>query len=415
MNTQINTPVKLEQRKMYNFPWSKTDNPGAWIEVTDICNMSCPGCFRKNNFEGHRPLDEIKKEILQCIEMTNCSRLSISGGEPLLYPDIIEVVKFISSHGLKPIILTNGILLTSEFAEELKKAGLFQYFLHVDNGQNRPGWINKTEAEMNHLRQYYVDMVKKTGKVQCGFNMTIRRSNLHEVTDVVKWYRSNIDRCTHLSFIAFRGIPKDIEDFMCLNDNKLERDGLPEAARSTEDISISAEDIFRELYPAFISIYPSAYLHGTLKSDSFKLITTNNIGSKREIFGSVGPKTMEFYQVFYHILHGKYDATTPGIGKLIFFMALFDKQVRQALGRFLIAVLKNPFRLFERFFIQSFVIQQPFEVIDGGLNLCDGCINLMPYKGEMINSCRLDEYRLLGGPVNYSYVYRDIAKINSTI
>ena len=111
---------------------------------------------------------------------------------------------------------------------------------------------------------------------------------------------------------------------------------------------------------------------------------------------------MEIYQALYYKLHHKYDATVPGFGKLVFFMAFFDREIRKTLGRYFRTVTKNPSRLFEKIFIQSLVIQQPFEVIDGELNLCNGCINLMPYKGEMINSCRLDEYRLLGGPINYN-------------
>ncbi len=396
--------VKLDRKRMYNFPWSKTDNPGAWIEVTDICNLSCPGCFRRNNLEGHRPLDEIKKEILQCIEMTNCSRLSISGGEPLMYPYIIEVVKFISSCGLKPIILSNGELLTPEFAGKLKDAGLYQFFLHVDSGQNRPGWINKTEKEMNQLRQHYVDLIKKTGKIACGFNMTIRQSNLDEIPDIIRWYRSNIDRCTHISFIAFRGIPKDLENSLCVKGEKVFPSILPDAIKPSEEISISSEDIFNRLNDELDYVYPTAYLHGTMKADTFKLVTTSNIGSKRQIYGQTGPKTMELYQVFYHLFHRRYDANVPQIGKSIFFMSFFDSQIRKTLSRYLKASLKNPLRLFERIHIQSLVIQQPFEIIDGELNLCDGCINLMPYKGEMINSCRLDEYRILGGPIKYFQV-----------
>ena len=65
---------------------------------------------------------------------------------------------------------------------------------------------------MNQLRQFYVDLIKKTGKVKSGFNMTIRRSNLKEVHDIVSWYRSNIDRCTHLSLIAFKN-SMDLENF----------------------------------------------------------------------------------------------------------------------------------------------------------------------------------------------------------
>jgi MoaA/NifB/PqqE/SkfB family radical SAM enzyme len=387
---------------MYNFPWTKTDNPGAWIEVTDICNLACPGCFRRNNFEGHRPLSEIKKEILQCSKMTNCSRISISGGEPLLYPDIIEVVKFITSLKLKCIILSNGEPLTPEFTAKLREAGLYQFFLHVDSGQNRPGWTNKTESEVNKLRQYYVDMIHKTGKIKCGFNMTIRHSNLDEVPDIVRWYRKNIDRVSHLSLIAFRGIPKDVAEAMSYNGHKITLETLPDAVKPDDEIDIASTEILEKLRTCLDHVYPSAYLKGTTRPETFKLITINNIGSRRKIYGAIGEKTMKIYQDMYHKLHGKYDATVPVFGKLIFIMAFFDSEIRETLGNYFREVIKNPLRLFEKIFVQSLVIQQPFELIDGELNLCDGCINLMPYKGEMINSCRLDEYRLLGGPVKYS-------------
>ncbi len=391
-----------DRKHMYNFPWTRNDNPGAWIEVTDICNLACPGCFRRNNFEGHRPLTQIKKEILQCIEMTNCSRISISGGEPLLYPDIIEVVKFITSLKLKCIILSNGELLTPDFAAKLRDAGLFQFFLHVDSGQNRPGWINKTEAEMNNLRQFYVDMVLKTGKIKCGFNMTIRHSNLNEVPDIVRWYRANIDRASHLSFIAFRGIPTDVANVMCFNGQKIGLDSLPDAIKPDEEIDISSLDILAKISSDLDYVYPSAYLKGTSRPDTFKLITINNIGSRQKTYGAIGEKTMKIYQDIYYKLHHKYDATVPGFGIMVFFMAFFDREIRKALGHYLGAAIKNPSLLFEKIFVQSLVIQQPFEVIDGELNLCDGCINLMPFKEEMINSCRLDEYRLLGGPIIYN-------------
>ena len=108
---------------------------------------------------------------------------------------------------------------------------------------------------------------------------------------------------------------------------------------------------------------------------------------------------LEIYQFLYHLIKGRYDAVTPNPGKMIFFMAIFDKRLLKTLKNYLKYILMNPIRLFYRTYIQSLVIQQPFEIIDGKVNLCDGCINLMPYNGELINSCRLDEYRLLGGPI----------------
>jgi hypothetical protein len=245
-------------------------------------------------------------------------------------------------------------------------------------------------------------MVHDTGRIKCGFNMTIRHSNLNEVPDIVRWYRANIDRVSHLSCIAFRGIPKDVANVMCFNGQKITLDSLPDAIEPDEEIDISSTDILEKLSSDLDYVYPSAYLKGTTRPETFKLITINNIGSGKQIYGAIGEKTMKMYQDLYYKLHHKYDATVPGFGKMVFFMAFFDKEIRKAFRNYSRAVIKNPSRLFEKIFVQSLVIQQPFEVIDGELNLCDGCINLMPYKGEMINSCRLDEYRLLGGPIKYS-------------
>ena len=59
----------------------------------------------------------------------------------------------------------------------------------------------------------------------------------------------------------------------------------------------------------------------------------------------------------------------------------------------MIALLRNPFRLFEKIYIQSFLLQQPIEFVGCDKNICDSCINPMIYKEKIINPCQLDEYR----------------------
>ena len=86
-------------------------------------------------------------------------------------------------------------------------------------------------------------------------------------------------------------------------------------------------------------------------------------------------------------------------GKKRFLMAAVDPVVRQALRRFAGAALKNPRRLLEDIYIQSISLQQPNEMVDGQVNLCGGCPNMMVWQGGLIPSCRLDEYRMFGGPM----------------
>ncbi|UCC48360.1 MAG: hypothetical protein JSV41_12990, partial [Gemmatimonadota bacterium] len=73
-----------------------------------------------------------------------------------------------------------------------------------------------------------------------------------------------------------------------------------------------------------------------------------------------------------------------------------DQAVREAAGAFLKSVIKSPLSMFDGIYVQSVSLQQPNEVVQGQANLCDGCLNMMLYQGQLIPSCRLDEYRMFG-------------------
>src|SRR3990172_7988323 len=88
----IMRPLKHE---MYRFPWSSNDNPIGWLEVTDKCNIYCRGCYRMNGMAGHKSLEQIKSEIDLLKEWRNCDNISIAGGEPLLHPQILDVIAYI--------------------------------------------------------------------------------------------------------------------------------------------------------------------------------------------------------------------------------------------------------------------------------------------------------------------------------
>ena len=47
--------MDLSHRALYRMPFSTTDNPIGWLEVTDVCNIHCRGCYRQHS-TGHRPL-----------------------------------------------------------------------------------------------------------------------------------------------------------------------------------------------------------------------------------------------------------------------------------------------------------------------------------------------------------------------
>lgn len=390
----------LNRRNLYKLPWSRTDTPGAWIEVTDICDLSCRGCYR-HTLTGHAPLEKLKEHVLTLAEAVNCTSIAIAGGEPLLYPHLLEIIDFIARRKLTARLLTNGEKLTRERARDLKKAGLSHIQFHVDAYQNRPGWQDKNETDMNALRQQYADLIHAVGGMQCGFHMTVYRSSIEHIPAVLRWFRANIRKVQDLSLIAFRGLPATDGVRYMAGGKEIDIQRLRSTSSNPEDISITSEDILRAVQSVYPDTRPSAYLSGTTAPDTYKCLVTPLIGAKDAIYGTVGPKAIEFMLTLGHFLRGRYGSKAyhGPVGLKVFLLAFVDRETRRACARRLAACLKNPLRFLDPIYVQALNIQQPTEVWNGRVNFCDGCFNQMIYNGKVIRSCQLDEYRMFGGPV----------------
>ena len=398
----------IDRKELYRFPWSKTDNPGGWIEVTDVCDLQCPGCYR-SQIEGHRALESVRKDIEDTVRLTNCDYVTIAGGEPLGYPSILEVVRFIRTLNVKPIIISNGLLLTPELALQLKGAGLAKIHLHIDSAQKREGWTGKTETELNELRQYYADMLWNLKGIQCGFHVTIFRSNLDDITPIVSWCLRNLHKVQHISFIAYRAIVKDSRFNFIAEGKLIDQEEYLKNSPGHHEVSITSDEMYSSLLQSYPDLHASAYLNGSSKYEINKFINIAAIGTKDKWHGVLGAKTVELSQVFYHFFNRRYFAflDSASVGKKVFIASLFDREVRKSLKRFFETCLQNPFHLFKKIYVQSIHFQQPNEVDDGMINFCDDCPNMMAYRGKLINSCRLDEYRIFGGPIQ---VFKTVEK-----
>lgn len=93
-------------------------NENLSIEVTTECNSSCSYCFARAGKTGDRSLSfDIVKDVLSEGYETGYRGLHITGGEPLLYEHLFEVIGLASKLGYESIFLnTNGTLLTENIA-----------------------------------------------------------------------------------------------------------------------------------------------------------------------------------------------------------------------------------------------------------------------------------------------------------
>ncbi len=105
----------------------------SWM-TTNKCNLFCKHCYQDADEAQERELntDEAKAMIDQ-IAQAGFKIMIFSGGEPLLRPDIFELVAHAAGRGLRPVFGTNGILITEEVAHRLKEAGACAMGISVDS------------------------------------------------------------------------------------------------------------------------------------------------------------------------------------------------------------------------------------------------------------------------------------------
>ena len=381
---------------LYRLPWNLADNAISWLEPTSQCNLYCDGCYRENRKDSHMPLDDVREQLLLFKKNRKTDSVSIAGGEPLMHPNVVEIVKMVKEMGWKPVINSNGALLTPELLHKLKEAGVTGFTFHIDSGQKRAGWNGKNELELNELRYKLAKMLKDEGGISCSFNMTVYPENIKYVPELIKWGQDHIDMVHVMVFILYRAAFRSEYDYY-VGTKKVDLDNLfynkEDSPDRSELTSPELVELIRTEYPDFM---PSAFLNGTKKADSYKWLLTGRIANKHQVFGYVGPKFMEIVQTFKHIFTDSYlayaEPTTVKRARLYFLLSFLDEGIRKACKNYFGSLFKNPKAFFSNVNYQSIMIIQPVDHLDNGeMNMCDGCPDITAYDNKLVWSCRLEE------------------------
>jgi len=102
------------------------------IIPTRRCNLACTYCNEFDDFSNPVPLEEMKKRLDILADM-GTSIITISGGEPLLHPELDDIIRHIRRRGMIAGMITNGFLLNQERIERLNRAGLEHLQISIDN------------------------------------------------------------------------------------------------------------------------------------------------------------------------------------------------------------------------------------------------------------------------------------------
>jgi MoaA/NifB/PqqE/SkfB family radical SAM enzyme len=129
-------------------PWA------AHIYATDRCNLACQYCNEYDNDATDPPLEEVKAWMLKLREL-GVMRLSFLGGEPLLHPDIVELVSYAKQLGFFKVgMSTNGFLLTPQLIKDLERAGLDNCQISVDRMTPSPSTHKSLKTLMGKIELF---------------------------------------------------------------------------------------------------------------------------------------------------------------------------------------------------------------------------------------------------------------------
>jgi MoaA/NifB/PqqE/SkfB family radical SAM enzyme len=123
----------LRGAKMVARSFMSTDHPLlAHIIPIRRCNLACEYCNEFDDFSKPVPLETMFRRIDKLGEL-GTSVVTISGGEPLLHPELDDVIRRIRHNGMVAGLITNGYLLVAERIQRLNKAGLEWLQISIDN------------------------------------------------------------------------------------------------------------------------------------------------------------------------------------------------------------------------------------------------------------------------------------------
>jgi len=96
------------------------------------CNLSCTYCNEYDDFSKPVPVDTMVSRINRLADL-GTSILTLSGGEPLLHPELDEIIAAMRRRGVLACMITNGYLLTPDRVKKLNQAGLDHMQISIDN------------------------------------------------------------------------------------------------------------------------------------------------------------------------------------------------------------------------------------------------------------------------------------------
>jgi len=187
-------------------------------ELSGKCNQRCIFCYNtwKNksvlNSISDTLLSEKRWKVVDKIIASDIFEVILSGGEPLLIPEVCDIVSRFSKENIRIYLITNGILLSKQMVNQLKEAGLegIQISLHGSNAEiheaitQTPGSFNKTINGIKNAVKFFDDK-------SININMVLMKENYTDIESMIKMLNGIGQMSFSIGFLSKAGLATSLD------------------------------------------------------------------------------------------------------------------------------------------------------------------------------------------------------------
>ncbi|MEM2093830.1 MAG: radical SAM protein [Candidatus Bathyarchaeia archaeon] len=176
--------IEADMKVFSRFPVPFLSAPASVdIFITNRCNLNCIHCFSATDKKVDLPVETLQSLFYQLEEMA-VLEVRINGGEPLLHPEIGEIIDLLEAKRFRKVLLTNGTTVDDEVAKQLKKANVIPTVSLDDSEASDHDSFRGMEGAfartLEGLRAF------RKNNVQYGINCCLHAKNLGKIDRIVK-------------------------------------------------------------------------------------------------------------------------------------------------------------------------------------------------------------------------------------
>jgi len=256
----------------------------ANIAVTNRCDLACWYCFFYAQRLGYvyeptiQQIDEMFK-TLKGERPIPCNAVQLTGGEPCLRGDLIEIIKLAKSHGFDHVQLnTNGIRLAldPELARKVREAGVNTLYLSFD------GMSEETNPKNHWEFPLVLENCRRGGPGIVLVPTVIKGVNDHEVGDIVRYALRNLDIVRSVNFQ-----PVSLVGRMPREERDKHRITIPEVIKRLEE-QTNGEITLQDFFPVPTALILNRFIEALTDRPGYELGSHFVCGAATYVFREDG-------------------------------------------------------------------------------------------------------------------------------